>query len=312
MAGLTFHGFDVGGQSVKAALVGGNAEVLARGRRETGLETTITSLAASIRELLEEIDPGGTPPAVGVGLPGVLGPDGRLAGSPNIPHLLGSAIEAELAAALGCKVRVENDANCAALAEGWCGAADGRDHYLAITLGTGLGSGLVANGALYHGETGFACELGHAIVERNGRLCGCGNRGCLEAYVSETALRAIVAGGSSGLREAVEARMASGEGCAQAVFTLARTNEPAAADAAKIATDAVDALGVGLASAVNVLDVQTIVIGGGIAPAIEMRLDELRAAMDAALFARSIEQVDVVMGKHGGDAGAIGAAALVR
>lgn len=314
MMGGTLIGFDVGGQSVKAAVIDDRAQVIARGRRTTGSGTTVESLAAAVAELLDELADGRRPEALGVGIAGVVGMTGRLEGSPNMPALTGRPVAQELSALLDTRVVVENDANCAAYAEGWYGAADGVSDYMVVTLGTGLGSGVVLGGSLYRGTTGYACELGHSIIAVGGRVCGCGNRGCLEAYASEAGMRAILVEREDELTAAVLERVAHDrEGYTEALYALA---DGAASDSSieLMARGAVDdmirILGAGLASAVNVFDIETLVIAGGIAPAVVGRIDDLRRAMDSALFARSVEAVSVLPSVHGIDAGAIGAARL--
>lgn len=307
-------GFDIGGQSVKAVLVDAEVNVTARGRRSTGTDTTVGSLATVIRELLDELLEGGRPEALGVGIAGVIGTSGKLEGSPNMPALIGHSIAEELSALIGVRAVVENDANCAAYAEGWHGAADGVRDYLVVTLGTGLGSGVVLGGELFRGSTGYACELGHSIVQAGGRQCGCGNLGCLEAYASEAAMRSILSERDDELTAAVLGRVdEEKEGYTQALYSLAagastdRSIEPMARG---VVEEMIRMLGIGLASAVNVLDLETIVIAGGIAPSVVSRMVSLRAAMQSALFARSIDAVSLLASVHGDDAGAIGAARL--
>lgn len=312
--GEALIGFDVGGQSVKAVVVDGSARVTARGRRVTGADTTVESLAGAIGELLDELVAGERPRSLGIGIAGVVGTSGDLEGSPNMPALTGRPIAQDLSRLLGARVVVENDANCAAYGEGWLGAADGLDDYLVITLGTGLGSGVVMGGSLYHGSTGYACELGHSIVAAGGRRCGCGNLGCLEAYASEAAMRTILVERDDELTAAVLARVSgNGEGYTQSLFALAdgvgedaTVRQLALAEAGTM----IRMLGIGLASAVNVFDIETLVLAGGIAPHVVERIEELRGAMATALFARSIDSVSVIPSIHGNDAGAIGAARL--
>jgi glucokinase len=288
--------------------------VLSHAKRPTGRDTTVETLTASLAELLAELGGASRPERIGVGIAGVIGRDGVLRGGPNLPALIGRSIAAELSAGLGTTVIVENDANCAALAEGWHGAADGVEHYLVVTLGTGLGSGVVLDGRLYRGATGYACELGHSIVAAGGRECGCGNRGCLEAYVSEAAVRSVLAERGDALNDAVRVRAdRNAEGLSQALFEIAAGDGEGlerAGEARAIVLEMIEMLGVGLASAVNVLDLETIVLTGGIAPAVLARLEPLRAAMARALFARAAERVAVLAGMHGQAAGAIGAARL--
>lgn len=307
-------GVDVGGQSVKAVLLGDGGEQLAEARKPTGRRLKAAGLIEAVAAVAGELSaqaPGEfrVSDALGIGVAGVMSSDGVLRGSPNLPALAGTAVRKTLADGLGRPVFVDNDANCAALAEGWRGgAAEGRADFLLVTLGSGIGSGLVLGGELHHGATGYACEFGHSIVCADGRLCGCGNRGCLEAYCSESAARALVDEAGGELAARIEALVAErGWGRAQALFALATDEEAAAA---ALVDGMVRMLGIGLASAVNVLDVPTLVLGGGIAPAVLEREPRLRAAMQTALFARSVETVAILAARHGADAGAVGAARL--
>ncbi|RMF25353.1 MAG: ROK family protein [Deltaproteobacteria bacterium] len=305
-AARRWAGFDVGGQSVKAVLAGDNGRPVASARRPTGLDTSLDELAAALGDALKEMSAGARVDGVGIGMAGVMGPDGILKGSPNLPRLVGTAIETELGDRLGCPVSVDNDANCAALAEGWVGAAAGASDFLLVTLGSGVGSGLVIGGELYHGTTGYACELGHTVLVKDGRRCGCGNRGCLEAYVSESAARSLLEDAPAELRR-VAGRLVSerGFGYAQALFALADEGDSRARE---IAAAMIDALGAGLASAVNLLDVTLVVIGGGIAPAVFDRIEQLEEAIDRSLFARPVSSLTIAAARCGSDAGAIGAA----
>ncbi len=304
-------GFDVGGQSIKAALVSPAGDVLAQATAPTGEETNADGLGDAIATLRERLLAEGKAPeagGVGVGMAGALDRSGTLRGAPHLPRLIGVGVTATLASRLGVPVVVHNDADCAAMAEGWGGAADGEADFLLITIGTGVGSGLVLGGRLRAGASGHGCELGHMMVEVGGRRCGCGNRGCLEAYISETAAARQVEEAPAGLRARVaEHRAGQGGGHAQALFELGEAGD---AEAEAIAGRMVDVLGAGIASMVNVVDLTTIVIGGGIAPGVLSRAERLRAAAAANLFARPVEALKLVPASRGPLAGAIGAARL--
>lgn len=314
MSRKAWLGFDVGGQSAKGVLLGENGETLGEDKRPTGLKTTTERLVDALAELgvaLSKSAPNDCRVAekIGVGIAGVMSSDGVLAGSPNLPLITGTRVRDALSAGLRRPVVVDNDANCAALAEGWRGgAADGRSHFLLVTLGSGVGSGLILDGALYHGATGYACELGHTIVAAGGRLCGCGNHGCLEAYCSESAARALAAEAGGRLAREIDRLVAErGWGHAQAMVSLAEGGDPTAE---RIVEEMIRMLGTGLGSAVNLLDVPTLVIGGGIGPAVLAREKHVRAAMQSVLFARSVDSVVILGARRGSDAGAVGAARL--
>jgi glucokinase len=193
------------------------------------------------------------------------------------------------------------------MAEGWIGAAVGCDDFLAITLGTGVGSGLVLGGRLRRGASGYGCEFGHTIVVHQGHRCGCGNHGCLEAYISETAARrAVERTGESFVRRLAPGGVPKG-GIARVLFEAAASGDEQA-DA--IVTSMIDHLGTALASLVNAVDLTTIIIGGGIAPGVLARRNRLAQAIDASLFARSVDAVEILEAAGGPLAGAIGAARL--
>jgi glucokinase len=177
-----------------------------------------------------------------------------------------------------------------------------------IAIGTGVGSGLVLGGSLRAGASGFGCEFGHMMVVHGGRRCGCGNRGCLEAYVSETAARGFVEEAAPALRAQVaDRRSKQGGGFAETVFELGAAGN---AEAEEIACRMVDVLGAAIGSAVNVLDLTVIVLGGGIAPGVLARLPRLRRAAAGNLFARRVADLEIVAAARGPLAGAIGAARL--
>lgn len=304
-------GFDVGGTSIKAVLVSPAAKVLAQAGLPTGPETTGEILAdaiAALRDQLLDEAPSHEIAGIGVGMAGAIDRSGTLCGAPHLPRLIGVDVMALLTTRLGVPVAVHNDADCAAMAEGWGGAADGIEDFLMLAIGTGIGSGLVLGGRLRAGASGFGCEFGHVMVEFGGRLCGCGNRGCLEAYISETAATRQVEEAPAGLRARVaERRAREGGGHAEAVFELGAAGD---AEAEAIAGRMVDVFGAAIGSAVNVLDLTTIVIGGGIAPGVLSRVERLCAAAQGSLFARPIEALGLVPASRGPLAGAIGAARL--
>jgi len=303
-------GFDIGGQSIKAALVSPDAEVLAHASLRTGEGTTAESLVDALLSLRETLsrDVALPPRGMGIGVAGVLDRSGALRGSPHLPLLVGCRVAEIVSARLATQVVVHNDADCAAVAEGWGGAANGCEDFLMIAIGTGVGSGLVLGARLRAGASGFGCEFGHMMVVHEGRRCGCGNRGCLEAYISETAARGLVEEASAPLRAKVAARRANeGGGFAQAVFEFGSAGD---AEAESIAGRMVDVLGAAIGSAVNVLDLTTIVLGGGIAPGVLARLERLRCAAGGNLFARPAGDLVIVAASRGPLAGAIGAARL--
>lgn len=303
-----FAGFDVGGQSMKAALVDETGAVLRTDKVGTGPEMSPADLAEAVTSLLDTFNAVSPVSAIGCGVAGCVTNDGALRGCPNLPNLCDVPLEDTLEKATGLPASVDNDAHCHALAEGWTGASVGIDSFLLVALGSGLGSGLVLDGRVFRGETGYGCELGHMIVHASGRRCACGNLGCFEAYASEMGIRQSVVSAPKDFAERVEARLAGGaEGHAAAVFGMADEEDAAAIS---VVDDFVEVLGIGLASAINVFDVTTLVLGGGIAPGVLRRMGALRGALDGALFARSEHAVSILPASAGSLAGAVGAARL--
>ncbi|MBI5506411.1 MAG: ROK family protein [Deltaproteobacteria bacterium] len=300
-------GFDVGGQSVKAALVDGDGAMLEHCSAGTGRATDAVALVETLASLRRRlVGEHRVAERVGIGIAGVLDRSGTLRGAPNLPLLTGQPLESLLGRGLGGSVVVRNDADCAALAEGWGGAAAGREDFMLVTLGTGVGSGLVLGGRIRRGSSGYGCEFGHMIVDYEGRRCGCGNRGCLEAYVSETAARQQRDEWESSLASAVDEHVAAhGGGVAEALFDLGSGGN---GEAEQVAGRMVDLLGSAIASAINLLDLTTIVLGGGIAPGFLARIERLRAAVAASLFARPVADIELLAASRGPWAGAIGAA----
>lgn len=302
-------GFDVGGSTLKAVTIDDTGRILRRLTRPTGPATTAASLGAACDGAMSELAydrSGGRP--IGVGVAGCVTLAGVVRGSPNLPALTDVALERVLGESLGVRLVLDNDAHCHALAEAWNGAAAGVPTFLLVTLGSGIGSALVIDGRIYRGTTGYGSEFGHMIVETNGRLCACGNRGCVEAYVSEVALKSRIVERSTVLASAVEDHArAVQRGVAEALFALADRGN---GDAVRLVDALVIELGSALGSAVNVYDVEHIVLGGGMAPGFLSRADALLRAVDAALFARAASEIRVVPARSGALAGAVGAARM--
>jgi glucokinase len=219
---------------------------------------------------------------VGIGSPGPLElPEGRLRNPPNLPGFDGLELRTAVQERVGCDVVVENDANLAALAECVVGKGKtlGVDSLCMLTLGTGVGSGIVLNGQIWDGMNGMAGEIGHNTIFADGELCSCGNHGCLEMLASATAIRRraarmIATGKSIGLAD-LEKRVPE--------FTpreIAELAEAGDADAQKIFVEVGHALGIGLAAAVNALNLPLYVVGGGVIKAWKLfapsLFDELR------------------------------------
>jgi glucokinase len=195
---------------------------------------------------------------------------------------------AEVSAALGAPTRLINDARAFTVAEHRLGAGRGVDAMLGVTLGTGVGGGLVIGGILYLGHDGTAGEFGHQTILPDGPLCTCGNRGCLETLTSADAI--VAASGQATVQKSVEAARAGDPRAQQALTEVGRY------------------LGIGVSNVVVLLSVDRVVVGGGVAAAGEMLLEPLRAELRRRVFITNVAAVDVVSAELGIWAGAIGAA----
>lgn len=248
-------GIDVGGTKLVAATVAADGTVLDRRRARTPARDA-DELVATLRQLIDELAGDGLP--VGIGIAGMVDPGGRVRYGPNI-GVRDLPLAELLRDVAGGEVTIVNDANAAVLGEQRAGAAAGLRDVLLFTLGTGVGGGIVLDGELREGSHGFGGEVGHLIVEDGGRRCPCGNRGCIEAYASGTAIglaardRLVDQSHASVLRDDAELSGRSVTDAAIAGDALAQS----------VLVDVGRWLGVAAAGLVNVLDPQVILVGGG-------------------------------------------------
>jgi glucokinase len=290
---MTEHvGVDVGGTFIKAGRVDGAGRILDRVVVPTDVEGGVDAIESRIREVVSKLGHAGS---CGVGVPGAVDHDrGVVRSSPNIPCWKDYPARERLAAALGCSVALDNDANCAALAEGWVGAARDVESFLLITLGTGVGGGVVLAGRLWRGESGRAGELGHVVVDPDGRPCGCGSRGCLETVASATGI----------------ARQAASAGLEGSVEDLARAARAGGSGEREIFDEAGRALGIAISDWLNILDVHTILIAGGVAGALDLLGPALEREVERRVYAFDSSHLALIPALLGEDAGIVGAARL--
>lgn len=305
-------GVDVGGTKVAAGVIDATTgQILARARRSTPAHDG-DSTAATIVEVVRELASRHDVAAVGLGIPGFvnLTRDAVLV-APNLALPTRSFAE-QVTEATGLPTALENDANAAAWAEYRYGAAAGHADVLMVTVGTGIGGGLVLGGRLHRGAKGIAAEIGHLRVVRDGRMCGCGQRGCWETYGSGSALtaaaRRLVAHGDP--EAALLSSMAGGSPAAldgAMVTAAAREGDPLAQ---RLFAEVGGWLGEGIASLVAVLDPGIVVVGGGAADAGALLLAPLRKALAHNRSGGDAAVPDVVAATLGNDAGMVGAADL--
>ncbi|MBZ5566454.1 MAG: ROK family protein [Acidobacteriia bacterium] len=265
-------GVDLGGTNLRIAAVDEQGALLEKVTLGTqvarGRDHVIAEMCDAIRELSAKFSRAGHMIGAGIGVPGII--DQRtsmLRESPNLPGWHNYPVRDEIERRLGAPVILENDANAAAMGEAWLGAARGMDSMCMITLGTGVGGGIVLNGKIWHGMTGMAGEVGHMTIDPGGPHCNCGNTGCVEQFASATAVmrmarEAIANRGAPQLARAANA--SDVEFSAKVVYNLAIQGDRPARD---IFNRAGWALGVLIADLVNMLNLNMYVIGGGVAAA---------------------------------------------
>lgn len=302
-------GIDLGGTNCRGALVWPDGSVNGWRQistpRELGPAELFETLAAFCREFIPQRHPAAALSAVGIGIPGVVDATGRIGLAPNLPALDRMALGALLSESLGLPITVVNDANAAAWGEAVAGNGRDLDSLVLITLGTGIGSGLVLQRRLWCGATGAAGEIGHLPVVPDGRRCGCGSRGCLETYASVSGLLRTVREGLAG--GALSVLSSAGEFDGAALARAAVAGDSLACHAYELAGTT---LGQALAGVVNLLNPEALIFSGGGAAALELLQPALERELRQRCVAPSLEKLQLRRGALGDHAGVIGAARL--
>ena len=314
---MLYIGIDVGGTGIKAGVVSENGTILHKlscpTLRERGHEAVIHDMArlslqalAESGHTLEEVR------SAGVGIPGIQDPrTGRIPFCTNLGWHDVPLVEL-LRREIDRPVYVNNDATVAGLAESIAGVSAGTKNSVFITLGTGVGGGVVLDGKVYMGPNGIATEVGHMITVAGGEMCTCGNRGCWERYASATALiregrRFAEAHRNCALFRAVSGNLDQIE--ARTVIDLAKAGDP---DCEKLFDDYVYHLTVGLINLINLYDPEVIALGGGVSKAGPFLLDKVNALLPGMIFFKTMPHARIELARLGNDAGIIGAAMLGR
>lgn len=280
-------GIDVGGTKCLGVVIDERGVVLRNVRKATPAAKDLTNL------LLEITNELGSHDSLGVGVPGLITPLGVVRASPNLIGAIEFPLRAELESKLTTRVWVDNDATAACLAEWQFGAAKGHSDVWMVTLGTGIGGGLVSGGVLQHGANGFAGEIGHVVVDPSGPLCPCGRQGCWERFASGSGL-AYLAGGELG----------------ESLMSRAVNGEP---DALKVLNEYARWIALGLANLTNTTDPSCIVLGGGLVTSSEILMPAVRRWFAEMLYSGSHRNnPELRPAELGEQAGAIGAALLPR
>jgi glucokinase len=296
---MHYLGLDVGGTTTKAGVIDKAGKILEWRSAPTVIDD-LDGFLSTLTELIRRFQKSFRIDGIGIGVPGLHSvKTGTIQFSPNIPCLKDINLETSVANQVHIPVVIDNDANAGAYGEFRLGAGQDCRHMVYLTLGTGLGSGLILNGSLYIGASGFGGELGHTVIDPNGRPCGCGARGCLETVVSGTGI----------VTTAREKMKLDGVLTAEMVYSAAVGGDSMAK---AVFEETGRWLGIACANLIDFLNPEVIVVGGGVIASGEMLL---RPAIDEArvhAFGPSYHDCRIVQSKLWPEAGVIGAALLAR
>jgi glucokinase len=308
-------GVDVGGTKVLGGVVDITGKVLKTARRDTPREGGAL-LNQAIAEVAKELMVDYSVHSIGVSAAGFVSSDRKtMLATPNIAGWNGVNLDEDLTALIGKSVVIENDANAAAWGEAKFGAGIGKKNILLLTIGTGIGGGIIADGKLHRGAFGIAAEIGHIRIVPDGLLCGCGAKGCFEQYGSGSALmrhaRELIAKDPEAGKNLLSRDDGTIEGLTGASITEAARDGDSVALAAFAQT--ADWLGSGIASLSVVLDPECVIIGGGVIDAGEILLKPIREAVARYMpFAGKHPYPEIIAATLGNEAGLVGVADLAR
>ncbi|MFA6170616.1 MAG: ROK family protein [Candidatus Margulisiibacteriota bacterium] len=287
-----FIGVDLGGTKIAAALVAETGKIVTDVNIPTEAHKGKKHVIGAIKKAISHLICTSKEPvkAIGLGVPGpILYEKGVVIGPPNLPGWKQVNLKQILEKEFKLPVNIDNDANCAALAEAKFGAGIGRKHFIYITVSTGIGGGIIIDGQLYRGANGSAGEFGHMIIDPQGFTCGCGNVGCFEAMASGTAIRK-----RAGM-DGASVELAARQGDKKALAVIDETAHY---------------LAVGLANLVNIFNPELVIVGGGVAKMRELIFNPVRKEFKEYALYLPAKSVKIVSAKLGTNAGVLGAAAL--
>ncbi len=309
---------DLGGTNMRTALLNDKGEILAHMRKPTNADmgkdkviekliTTLKATAAKHNIPLKRIE------GIGIGFPGPVDVElGVVLNPPNMKGWINIPLRDIMEEEFKMPVTIENDANAAALGEHWMGAGKGTKSLVCITLGTGVGGGIVLNDRVWHGATGIAGEIGHTTIIRNGFKCNCGNRGCLEAYASATGMvrmmrKALSMGGMDKQSLSVmpvDEEKLDKDGSKYITELAAKGNKIAL----RVIKEMIQILGIAIVNLIHILNPEVIVISGGVTNMGSKLFNPLRQEVKKRAFEKAVEYLRIVPARLGENAGVIGAA----
>jgi glucokinase len=310
-------GVDIGGTKVAAGIVTADGEIrtqtrtpmVASGDAATGfaaVKTAIDSLLASGSKT--------TIRAIGVCAPGPLDPNtGVVINPPNVPCWRNFPLAAELVKIYNVPVKVDNDANAAALAEAQWGAGRGYRNVFYACIGTGIGTGIIFDGRIYHGRTGAAAEGGHVSIDYRGPRCKCGKPGCIEILASGTAI-AKRAQAKLLSRDAPSALLDLAQGNIEAVTTemVGQAFQSGDSVAGEVVRETVEVISLWLGNIVDLLEPDVMILGGGVAAMLSSSFDEIRSRIQQSCINSRSAEIPLLQARYGADSGIAGGAALCQ
>jgi glucokinase len=302
-------GIDVGGTKCLGVALDHHGHIVDEARRPTPRGPgSLPKLIDTLGELAHAL---GQYDEVGVGVPGLVTNDGVLRAAPNLDEVADFDVAGLLGERLGRRVHVDNDATCATVAEWSFGAGQGTTDMVLVTLGTGIGGGLVAGGRLQRGKHGFAGEYGHIVVDPDGPPCPCGRRGCWERYASGSGLARLARDAASAGRLDRVLTIAAGDLAAVSGELVQQAAREGDADALAVIGDFGRWVALGLVNLTNVLDPEMFVLGGGLAAGADLYLDPITSWFGELLYQPELRPMpEIAFARWHERAGAVGAALL--
>ena len=308
-------GVDIGGTKVAAGLVNAEGEILSKNR--TPMQTTgapsngLAAVSVAIQGLFPDASSQNQIAAIGICAPGPLDPKiGVIINPPNLPIWHNYPLAEEMRRVYNVPVRVDNDANAAALAEAKWGAGRGYRNFFYATVGTGIGTGIILDGRIFHGKTGAAAEGGHLGIDRNGPVCNCGKRGCIETLAAGPAIARRARQKLEKNPNSVLWEMAGGNIQTVSAEMVGRAHTANDSVAKEVMRETLDLLAYWLGSIIDLLEPDAIVIGGGVSSLLAPFLDEIRERWRGACINPRPLDIPLVLAHYGESAGIAGAAAL--
>jgi glucokinase len=307
-------GVDVGGTNIRMGIVTPEGKLLKKVQHATNISkgglVLFEGLVLDLKDLIRSHFRGPNQ-LIGVGI-GLAAPidiqKGIIMEPPNLPELKGFPLRDFLQKEISSTIAIENDANAFALGEGWVGAAKGCQHYCGITLGTGVGGGIVVEGEILHGAEGMAGEVGHMVINPEGPACGCGGKGCLEVYASGAGIRRMAleaikrGGGEAILKQSGDDPQKS---TSEKVFEAAKLGD---LEARNIFNEMGRFLGLGLVNLIHLFNPEKIIIGGKVSQAWDWFIRSTMETIKERAMKEPREKVEIVQALYGDDAGMLGAA----